>query len=145
MKLRHFILVEVLAVLPLRLLKKAKSYGDLLAFKWATDAKGNRIVTAAGKPVLTATQEFIGNFNPKATIGFTNTINFKNFSLRVLMDGRVGGIIISGTEMNLAFSGIPEVTAQFREGGWNLGGVDATGAASYNNNHCPGFLADRFR
>jgi hypothetical protein len=31
--------------------------------------------------------------------------------------------------MNLAFSGIPEVTALKREGGWSLGGVDATGAA----------------
>jgi hypothetical protein len=30
--------------------------------------------------------------------------------------------------MNLAFSGIPEVTQNFREGGWNLGGVDANGA-----------------
>jgi len=36
---------------------------------------------------------------------------------------------MSGTEMNLAFSGIPEVTAQYREGGWNLGGVDTSGNA----------------
>jgi hypothetical protein len=44
------------------------------------------------------------------------------------MDGRIGGTLVSGTEMNLAFSGIPEVTGQFREGGLSLGGVDATGA-----------------
>ena len=43
------------------------------------------------------------------------------------MDGRIGGTIVSGTEMNLAFSGIPEVTAKFREGNWVLGGVDPTG------------------
>ena len=43
------------------------------------------------------------------------------------MDGRIGGTIVSGTEMNLAFSGIPEVTQKYREGGWVLGGVDATG------------------
>src|SRR6185369_6441878 len=48
------------------------------------------------------------------------------FSLRVLIDGRIGGIVVSGTEMNLAFSGIPEATQQFREGGWNLGGVDTS-------------------
>ena len=110
------------------IVKEGEAYGDLVAFKWATDAKGNRIVSAAGKPVLTQAQEFIGNFNPKATIGFTNTIQFKDLSLRVLMDGRVGGIIMSGTEMNLAFSGIPEVTNNYRDGNWNLGGVDATGA-----------------
>ena len=107
--------------------EEGKAFGDILAFKWATDVKGNHVVTAAGKPVLTAEQELIGNFNPKSTIGFTNTINYKNFSIRLLVDGRVGGTLISGTEMNLAFSGIPEVTEHFREGGWNLGGVDANG------------------
>jgi TonB-linked SusC/RagA family outer membrane protein len=108
-------------------IEEGKAYGDLLAFKWATDAKGNRIVTAAGKPVLTQEQEFIGNYNPKETIGFTNTFNYKSFSLRLLLDGRVGGTLVSGTEMNLAFSGIPEATQQFREGGWSLGGVNAAG------------------
>jgi TonB-linked SusC/RagA family outer membrane protein len=109
------------------IVEEGKSFGDLWAFKWATDSKGDHIVTAAGKPVLTASQEFIGNFNPKATIGLTNTIIFKSFSLRLLLDGRIGGTVVSGTEMNLAFSGIPEVTAQYREGGWNLGGVNASG------------------
>ena len=109
--------------------EEGKPYGDLLAFKWATDAKGSRMVTKDGKPVLTSDQQFIGNFNPKETVGFTNTFNYKGFSLRVLIDGRVGGIVVSGTEMNLAFSGIPEATAQFREGGWNLGGVDSSGSS----------------
>ena len=107
--------------------REGEAYGDLLAFKWATDSKGDRVVSADGKPVLTQEQEFIGNFNPKATIGFTNTFNYKQFSLRLLLDGRVGGTIVSGTEMNLAFSGIPEVTENYREGSWNLGGVNAAG------------------
>ncbi len=113
--------------------EEGKAYGDLLAFQWATDAKGNRLVDANGKPVITQDQRFIGNFNPKATLGFTNTFDYKNFHLRVLIDGRIGGTVVSGTEMNLAFSGIPEVTEKFREGGWNLGGVDATGAAVTKN------------
>src|SRR5438552_3981166 len=108
-------------------IEEGKAYGGLLAFKWGTDTKGTRLVTGAGKRALTAAQEFIGNFNPKETVGFTNTFGYKGFSLRVLIDGRVGGVIVSGTEMNLAFSGIPEATAQYREGGWSLGGVDATG------------------
>jgi TonB-linked SusC/RagA family outer membrane protein len=105
------------------------SYGDLLAFKWATDAKGNYTVDANGKPLLTQTQEYIGNFSPKATIGFTNSFQYKDFSLRILVDGRIGGTLVSGTEMNLAFSGIPEITQNHREGGWALGGVDANGQA----------------
>lgn len=103
------------------------SYGDLLAFKWLTDDNGNRVVTAAGIPVSTAEQEYIGSFNPKATMGLTNNFNLGPVSVRVLIDGRVGGVIVSGSEMNLAFSGIPEITAERREGGWNLGGVDAEG------------------
>lgn len=108
--------------------QEGKSYGDLLAFKWATDTKGNRIVDAKGQPVLSSSQEFIGNFNPDATLGLTNTIEYKKFFFRFLIDGRVGGTLVSGTEMNLAFSGIPEMTEKFREGGLNLGGVDGTGA-----------------
>ncbi len=109
------------------IVEEGKSYGDLIAFKWATDAKGSRIVDALGKPVLTTQEEYIGNFNPKATLGFTNTFEYKGISLRLLVDGRVGGTIVSGTEMNLAFSGIPKVTDQFREGGLNLGGVNSSG------------------
>jgi hypothetical protein len=43
------------------------------------------------------------------------------------MDGRFGGVILDGTEMNLAFSGISDVTAQHRTDAWNLGGVDING------------------
>ena len=60
-------------------------------------AKGNHIVDANGKPVATSAQEYIGNFNPKATLGFTNTFQYKSFSLRILMDGRIGGTMVSGT------------------------------------------------
>ena len=107
------------------------SYGDIVAYQWQKDTKGNYMVTNAGKPLTTdisgSTQGFIGNFNPKENLGLTNTFTYKRFSLRILADGRIGGVMISGTEMNLAFSGITEGTEKYREGGWNLGGVDATG------------------
>ena len=47
--------------------------------------------------------------------------------MRLLIDGRIGGTVVDGTEQIMAFNGAPEVTAQFREGGWNLGGVAADG------------------
>lgn len=108
--------------------EEGKQYGDLLGFKWDTDAKGNRIVDAQGKPVLTGEQEFIGNFNPRATVGLSNTFQYKDVFVRFLIDGRIGGVVVSGTEMNLAFSGIPKVTESFREGSWALGGVSSTGS-----------------
>jgi TonB-linked SusC/RagA family outer membrane protein len=109
------------------IVKEGGSYGDLVGQTWARDAKGSLMVTAAGKPLINTAPTLLGNYNPKQTIGLTNTINYKAFSFRLLIDGRMGGIIMSGTEMNLAFSGIPEVTGQYREGGWNLGGVDSAG------------------
>lgn len=111
------------------IVKEGGSYGDLLAFKWMTDDNGNRVVTAAGIPMSTAEQEYIGSFNPKATMGLTNNLTVGKVSLRLLIDGRVGGVIVSGSEMNLAFSGIPEITGEKREGGWDLGGVDLEGNA----------------
>lgn len=108
-------------------LEEGGRYGDLYALKWATDAAGRYLVNTNGLPISTAEPDVIGNFNPDAILGLTNTLNYKNFSLRILADGRIGGTVVSGTEMNLAFSGIPEVTAQYREGGLNLGGVNNAG------------------
>lgn len=111
--------------------KVGGSFGDLLAHQWKRHASGKYQVTPEGKPLTTnvAGEEpgYIGNFNPKANLGLTNTFNYKGISLRVLVDGRFGGVMISGTEQNLAFNGITEGTEQHREGGWNLGGVDADG------------------
>jgi hypothetical protein len=112
--------------------KEGGSYGDMVAFQWVKDTKGRYEVNADGSPVTSNAigleQGLIGNFNPKENLGLTNTIRYKAFSLRVLADGRIGGVIVDGTEMNLAFSGIPEVTGKYREGGLNLKGVDANGA-----------------
>jgi TonB-linked SusC/RagA family outer membrane protein len=103
------------------------SYGDMWGLKWMRDAQGRFMVNDAGLPMATTENHYLGNFNPKATLGLTNSVSFKNFSARLLIDGRVGGIIIDGTEMNMAFSGTPEVTEKFRAGGLNLGGVGMDG------------------
>jgi TonB-linked SusC/RagA family outer membrane protein len=108
--------------------EEEKSYGDLLAFRWKQDENGNRVVTPEGVPVWTEEQEHIGSFNPDATLGLTNNVTIGPLFMRLLIDGRVGGIVVSGSEMNQAFNGIPEVTAKYREGGWNLGGVGDDGS-----------------
>jgi len=111
--------------------KVGGSYGDLVSYVWEKDAKGNYLVNADGKPVTSAMlnldPKIIGNFNPKATLGLTNSFTYKGFAFRFLIDGRIGGIMVSGTEMNLAFSGITEGTEEHRDGNWSLGGVDADG------------------
>ncbi len=107
------------------------SYGDIVVTKWARNDNGDLLVTNDGLPVTSgaAGQQptYIGNFNPDAILGLTNTFEYKDFSLKVLVDGRVGGVAVSGTEVNLSHSGITESTLAHREGGWNLGGVNIDG------------------
>lgn len=113
------------------IIKEGGSYGDLVALGWLRSDKvqGEYVVNPTTGAPLASTEYYpIGNFNPRATLGLSNTFNFKGFYARLLVDGRVGGTIVSGTEMNLAFSGIPEATGQFRDANsWDLGGVDIDG------------------
>ncbi|MCE6988092.1 SusC/RagA family TonB-linked outer membrane protein [Dyadobacter sp. CY323] len=107
------------------------SYGDIISYQWKRDNSGNYVVNANGTPMTTRVSGdqpgVIGNFNPKANMGITNTFNYKGFSLRALVDGRFGGILVSGTEQNIAFSGLTEGTLPYREGGWDLKGVNLKG------------------
>lgn len=107
--------------------EEGRSFGDLSALRWARDDKDRFLVDADGKPLRSADWEYIGNYNPKGSAGITNTFTYKNFSLRVLVNGRFGGMMVSGTEINLAYSGLAKATEDFREGGLNLGGVDENG------------------
>jgi len=107
------------------------SFGDIYAHTWLKNDKGQYKVTNDGRPVTSNSAgelpSMVGNFTPKARIGLTNTFSYNKFSLRLLVDGRIGGIMISGTEMNLSFSGITKETEKYREGGLLLNGVDEDG------------------
>ncbi|MFT3947756.1 MAG: SusC/RagA family TonB-linked outer membrane protein [Agriterribacter sp.] len=107
------------------------SFGDIYAHTWAKNDKGQHLVTDLGIPLtsnsLGQLPSLVGNFSPKATLGLTNTFYYNKFSMRLLIDGRIGGTLISGTEMNISYSGITEETTKYREGGLNLGGVNTAG------------------
>lgn len=105
------------------------SYGDLQAYSWAKDAQGRYLVSNTGVPVVSDFKT-IGNFNPKLTAGLTNTFSYKDFVLSFLIDGRVGGTMVSGTDGNLAYDGTGEHTTQYRDGGWVLPGVTADGTTN---------------
>ncbi|MBL7735559.1 MAG: SusC/RagA family TonB-linked outer membrane protein [Chitinophagaceae bacterium] len=107
------------------------SFGDLYSKTWLKNDKGQYIVDDLGRPMtsdrMNRPDSFIGNFQPKARVGLSNSFTYGHFALRILVDGRIGGIAVSGTEMNLAHNGVTEATAAHREGGWVLGGVNADG------------------
>lgn len=108
-------------------IRKGGAYGDMISTYWTRDDQGRFIVDNEGKPVISVDQRIIGNFNPKATMGLTNTFSYKGITLRALIDGRVGGIVVDGTEQIMIYNGLQQITTEHREGGWNLGGVDGEG------------------
>jgi TonB-linked SusC/RagA family outer membrane protein len=118
------------------LVKEGGAYGDLYADGWAQAPDGQFIMDASGKPVLTATQEFLGNFNPKFSLGLNNAFSFGKMSINVLIDARIGGVMTSGSDANLAFDGNAAYTSAYREGGWVLPGVVKNGE-SYTPNTTP--------
>ena len=106
------------------------SYGDLYGARWATQ-KGQHLVGANGLPTWTTDYESVGNFNPNYTIGFSNTFTYKGWSLGVLVDGKFGGVLASGTAAELAYNGMSKVTDKYRDGATLvLPGIQASGAAN---------------
>jgi TonB-linked SusC/RagA family outer membrane protein len=77
-----------------------------------------------GKPIffsdgrMDATDEFviIGNGNPDWTGGLNNSFTYKNFNLSFLIDFKIGGDIISGTNMRMTEAGLHKQTLIGREG-----------------------------
>ncbi|MGN6419436.1 MAG: SusC/RagA family TonB-linked outer membrane protein [Pseudobacter sp.] len=72
---------------------------------------GKLLLTAQGLPQRSPTIVRLGNQQPKALLGITNTFAYKNWHLGFLVDGRFGGQIFSGTNADLQQSGVAAVTA----------------------------------
>ncbi len=59
--------------------------------------------------------KFIGNMNSDFQLGWSNTINYKNFSLYFLINGRIGGKVISMTESYLDNLGLSKRSGAARD------------------------------
>lgn len=113
------------------IIKPGNSYGDIYGYGWARDASGNYLISDNGLPVATATNDQkLGNFNPDYTLGWHNELNYKRISLSFQVDGRIGGILMSGTDAMLSYYGVSDYTSQYREGGLVLPGVHSDGSAN---------------
>jgi TonB-linked SusC/RagA family outer membrane protein len=112
------------------LVVEGQSYGDMYGYKWK-QLNGQYLVDANGVPVKTDAIEKVGNYNPKFTAGFSNNFSYKNWTLGLLIDGKFGGIVTSGSAAQNAYFGNADYTTQYREAGsWVLPGVTAEGTAN---------------
>jgi TonB-linked SusC/RagA family outer membrane protein len=103
------------------------SYGDLYAYGWAKNDKGQYIVNDLGLPVQSPLKK-VGNYNPDYTIGLGNNFSYGNWVASVLISGRVGGEVLSASESIMSQLGNTEYTAAHREDGWILDAVKADGS-----------------
>src|SRR5690606_7965281 len=102
------------------------SYGDLYGFAWKKNADGDYVVGANGLPIVESNKK-IGNFNPDFLLGWSNNFNYQRFNLSFLIDGRVGGEMVSGTDSFLGAYGLGEYTGKYRDGGLILPAVHEDG------------------
>lgn len=110
-------------------LKQGGSFGDLYGRTFKTDGNGNVVYDkATGLPDY-AIDSLIGNPAPKFMLGWSNSINFKNFTLSFLIDGKFGGKVLSITEGYLDQMGVSQRTADVRNAGGKVkvSGVDQEG------------------
>ena len=63
-----------------------------------TTADGQLINDAGGRPITTALGKFQGYALPKLVWGANSSMSYKNFSLNLQFDGRLGGIVVNQIE-----------------------------------------------
>ena len=103
-------------------------YGEI-AGKGFQYVNGKMVVSPEGVP-LAGADTVLGNPAPDFTLGWNNTINFGNFSVGFLIDGRFGGEVMSITQAVADRFGVSQASADARDaGGVNVSAVLADGSA----------------
>lgn len=91
---------------------------------------GQLLLDANGLPQWNSERVKLGNQQPNALMGITNTLSYKGLSLSFLIDGRFGGEIYSGTNRAMQFAGTSSVTVVNGERpDMVVGGVIADGSS----------------
>lgn len=83
---------------------------QLYTYGYARDAQGRIIHGGDGLPSRTPAPVSFGSALPKYVGGITNAFNYKGISLSVLVDFKLGGNMISGTNLNLFRHGLQKET-----------------------------------
>jgi TonB-linked SusC/RagA family outer membrane protein len=98
-------------------IEEGEPFGNQYSRGFARDDDGNVLIDAQGLPIVTPGKTVpVANFQPDFLLGLSNTLKYKNFSLRALVDMRQGGQVTVFTEAIMAGSGLLDYTAQGRDG-----------------------------
>ncbi|MCX2478860.1 SusC/RagA family TonB-linked outer membrane protein [Pedobacter sp. MC2016-15] len=81
-------------------------YGTIYGTAYERNAAGDILVSADGRPVVSATKKVLGKYTPDWMGGITNSFTYKGINLSVLVDARVGGKIYSATNRTGTTTGV---------------------------------------
>jgi TonB-linked SusC/RagA family outer membrane protein len=101
--------------------------GQIAGFGYRRDDQGRKIFGANGLPLRTLDLVNFGSALPKWIGGINNSFNYKGVSLSFLIDFRLGGKMLSGTNFNAYRHGLHKATLEGREGGVVGDGVNQAG------------------
>ncbi len=101
--------------------KEGGRYGDLYVNSFARDDNGHIKLLNEGDyqnaapQMATGTYDtFVGNTTSPVTLGWNNTFTWRNLTLYFLIDGRIGGKVMSLTESDMDQFGLSKRTADAR-------------------------------
>lgn len=102
------------------LYKEGGSMGDMYVTDLKRDANGYYFVSDDGELSMETESEktygkFVGNQNAKWQMGWSNTFTWKDLTLSFLINGRIGGKVLSMTESYLDGYGLSQRTADARQ------------------------------
>jgi outer membrane receptor protein involved in Fe transport len=101
--------------------------GQVTGFGFRRDAQGRQVFGANGLPLRTDDLINFGSALPRWVGGFNNSFVYKGVSLSFLIDFKLGGTMLSGTNFNAVRHGLHKMTLEGREGGVVGDGVNANG------------------
>jgi hypothetical protein len=78
------------------------------------DANGNILLQDNGKLLATTNTVPVGSSLPKHTGGWNNTVTYKNFTLGVFIDYKLGGTVLSSTYLNMTRQGMSDLSLEGR-------------------------------
>jgi TonB-linked SusC/RagA family outer membrane protein len=106
------------------LANEGEIYGNMYGRDFARNNKGEIIVELDGTPRKSENKNvLIGNYQPKYTMGISNTFSYKRLSFGFLIDIRGGGQFYSQTMAYMYNNGNARGTLPNREGGMIVQGV----------------------
>lgn len=104
--------------------------GQIAGFGYNTNDKGERIFLANGLPQRTPDLVLFGSALPKWVGGFLTSFNYKGINLSVLIDYKLGGKMLSGTNFNAVRHGLHQMTLAGRDTGYVGIGVNQAGGVN---------------